>query len=174
MAGSTIPALACPLPIAVNTHVVLGHGSGGKLSADLVRDIFLPAFGNDALNRLDDQATLEMGSGRIAFSTDSFVVKPLVFPGGNIGELAIYGTVNDLAVGGAEPRYLSASFILEEGLPLETLRAIVNSMGNAAKRAGVFIVTGDTKVVERGSGDQIFINTSGIGVVPQGLTLSAS
>lgn len=174
MAGSTTPALACPLPIAVNTHVVLGHGSGGKLSADLVRDIFLPAFGNDALNRLDDQATLEMGSGRIAFSTDSFVVKPLVFPGGNIGELAIYGTVNDLAVGGAEPKYLSASFILEEGLPLETLRAIVNSMGDAAKRAGVSIVTGDTKVVEKGSGDQIFINTSGIGVVPQGLTLSAS
>jgi hydrogenase expression/formation protein HypE len=174
MGGSTTPALACPLPIAINTHVVLGHGSGGKLSADLVRDIFLPAFGNDALNRLDDQATLEMGSGRIAFSTDSFVVKPLVFPGGNIGELAVYGTVNDLAVGGAAPKYLSASFILEEGLPLETLRAIVNSMGDAAKRAGVFIVTGDTKVVEKGSGDQIFINTSGIGVVPQGLTLSAS
>jgi hydrogenase expression/formation protein HypE len=174
MAGSTFPALACPLPIAVNTHVVLGHGSGGKLSADLMRNIFLPAFGNDALNRLDDQASLEMGSGRIAFSTDSFVVKPLFFPGGNIGELAIYGTVNDLAVGGAEPKYLSASFILEEGLPLETLRTIVIAMSDAAKRAGVTIVTGDTKVVERGSGDQIFINTSGIGVIPQGLTLSAS
>jgi hydrogenase expression/formation protein HypE len=174
MAGSTFPALACPLPIAVNTHVVLGHGSGGKLSADLMRDLFLPAFGNDALNRLDDQASLEMGSGRIAFSTDSFVVKPLFFPGGNIGELAIYGTVNDLAVGGAEPKYLSASFILEEGLPLETLRTIVNAMSDAAKRAGVTIVTGDTKVVERGSGDQIFINTSGIGVIPPGLTLSAS
>lgn len=174
MAGSTVPALACPLPIAVNTHIVLGHGSGGKLSADLMRDLFLPAFGNAALNRMDDQASLEMGSGRIAFSTDSFVVKPLFFPGGNIGELAIYGTVNDLAVGGAEPKYLSASFILEEGLPLETLRTIVNAMSAAAKRAGVSIVTGDTKVVERGSGDQIFINTSGIGVIPQGLTLSAS
>lgn len=170
----TFSAIACPLPIAVNTHIVLGHGSGGKLSADLMRDIFLPAFGNAALNRLDDQASLEMGSGRIAFSTDSFVVKPLFFPGGNIGELAIYGTVNDLAVGGAEPKYLSASFILEEGLPLETLRRIVNAMRDAALRAGVSIVTGDTKVVEKGSGDKIFINTSGIGVIPEGLTLSAS
>ncbi|HVJ09809.1 MAG TPA: hydrogenase expression/formation protein HypE [Acidisarcina sp.] len=168
------PTLDCALPIPTNTHVVLGHGSGGRLSADLMRDIFLPAFGNDALNRLDDQASLEMVSGRIAFSTDSFVVKPLFFPGGNIGELAIYGTVNDLAVGGAEPRYLSASFILEEGLPLETLREIVNAMSAAAKRAGVLIVTGDTKVVEKGSGDQVFINTSGIGVIPADITLSAS
>ena len=103
MAGSVFPALACPLPISTNTHVVLGHGSGGRLSAELMRDIFLPAFGNAALDRLDDQAILEMGSGRIAFSTDSFVVKPLFFPGGNIGELAVYGTVNDLAVGGADP-----------------------------------------------------------------------
>jgi len=174
MAGSVVPALACPLPIATNTHVVLGHGSGGRLSAELMRDIFLPAFGNAALDRLDDQAILEMGSGRIAFSTDSFVVKPLFFPGGNIGELAIYGTINDLAVGGAEPKYLSASFILEEGLPLELLARIVTAMSAAAKRAGVSIVTGDTKVVERGSGDQVFINTSGIGCVPQGLQLSAS
>lgn len=174
MASSAFPALACPIPLAVNTHIVLGHGSGGKLSAELMRDIFLPAFGNAALNRLDDQALLEMGSGRIAFSTDSYVVKPLFFPGGNIGELAIYGTVNDLAVGGAEPKYLSASFILEENLPLETLRRIVNAMSEAARRAGVSIVTGDTKVVEKGSGDQVFINTSGIGVIPQGLTLSAS
>jgi len=166
--------LACSLPISTNTHVVLGHGSGGKLSADLMRDIFLPAFGNAALDRLDDQAILEMGTGRIAFSTDSFVVKPLFFPGGNIGELAVFGTVNDLAVGGAEPKYLSASFILEEGLPLELLSQIVNAMSAAAKRAGVSIVTGDTKVVERGSGDQVFINTSGIGCVPQGLQLSAS
>jgi hydrogenase expression/formation protein HypE len=174
MAGSVFPALACPLPISTNTHVVLGHGSGGRLSAELMHDIFLPAFGNAALNRLDDQAILEMGSGRIAFSTDSFVVKPLFFPGGNIGELAVYGTINDLAVGGAEPKYLSASFILEEGLPLELLAQIVNAMSAAAKRAGVAIVTGDTKVVERGSGDQVFINTSGIGCVPQGLQLSAS
>ncbi len=174
MASSVYPALACPLPISTNTHVVLGHGSGGRLSAELMRDIFLPAFGNAALDRLDDQAILEMGSGRIAFSTDSFVVKPLFFPGGNIGELAVFGTVNDLAVGGAEPKYLSASFILEEGLPLEILSQIVNAMSAAAKRAGVSIVTGDTKVVERGSGDQVFINTSGIGCVPQGLQLSAS
>ena len=171
---ATLSSLACPLPIAVNTHIVLGHGSGGKLSADLVRDVFLPAFGNPALNRLDDQASLQMASGRIAFSTDSFIVKPLFFPGGNIGELAIYGTVNDLAVGGAEPKYLSASFILEEGLPLETLRQIVKSMSDAAALAGVSIVTGDTKVVEKGCGDKIFINTSGIGVIPAGLTLSAS
>jgi hydrogenase expression/formation protein HypE len=174
VAGSVVPTLACPLPISTNTHVVLGHGSGGRLSAELMRNIFLPAFGNPALDRLDDQAILEMGSGRIAFSTDSFVVKPLFFPGGNIGELAVYGTINDLAVGGAEPKYLSASFILEEGLPLELLASIVNAMSAAAKRAGVSIVTGDTKVVERGSGDQVFINTSGIGCVPQGLQLSAS
>jgi hydrogenase expression/formation protein HypE len=174
VASFVFPAMACPLPISTNTHVVLGHGSGGRLSAELMRDIFLPAFGNAELDRLDDQAILEMGSGRIAFSTDSFVVKPLFFPGGNIGELAVYGTVNDLAVGGAEPKYLSASFILEEGLPLEVLARIVNAMSAAAKRAGVSIVTGDTKVVERGSGDQVFINTSGIGCVPQGLQLSAS
>lgn len=174
MAGSPFPALACPIPIATNTHVVLGHGSGGKLSAELMRDIFLPAYGNAALNRLDDQASLQLESGRIAFTTDSFVVKPLFFPGGNIGELAIYGTINDLAVGGADPRCLSAAFILEEGLPFETLRLIVNAMGEAARRVGVTIVTGDTKVVERGSGDQLFINTSGIGVIPDGLSLSSS
>jgi hydrogenase expression/formation protein HypE len=172
--ATTYPAPACPMPIAVNTHIVMGHGSGGRLSADLMRDIFLPAFGNAALNRLDDQACLEMGVGRIAFSTDSFVVKPIFFPGGNIGELAVYGTVNDLAVGGAEPKYLSASFILEEGLAIETLRTIVDAMSAAAKRAGVSIVTGDTKVVEKGSGDQIFINTSGIGLVPWGVNLSAA
>jgi hydrogenase expression/formation protein HypE len=171
---TTAPALACPLPIATHTHIVLGHGSGGKLSADLMRDIFLPAFGNPALNRLDDQAALSIASGRIAFTTDSFVVKPLFFPGGDIGELAVYGTVNDLAVGGATPLYLSASFILEEGLPIETLRRVVDSMSRAAQSAGVTIVTGDTKVVERGSGDQLFINTSGIGILPPNLTLSST
>ena len=139
-----------------------------------MRDIFLPAFGNDALNRLDDQATLEMGSGRIAFSTDSFVVKPLVLPGGNIGELAIYGTVNDLAVGGAEAEISERLFHSGRGPATRNTARHRDSMGVAAKRAGVSIVTGDTKVVEKGSGDQIFINTSGIGVVPQGLTLSAS
>ncbi len=174
MAGAVSPVLACPLPLAANQQVLLGHGSGGKLSAELMRTIFLPAFGSAELNRLDDQAALELGGSRIAFTTDSFVVKPLFFPGGNIGELAIYGTVNDLAVGGAEPKFLSASFILEEGLPLETLRRVVDAMGAAARRVGVSIVTGDTKVVEKGSGDQLFINTSGIGLLPANRQLSGS
>lgn len=174
MASSVFPAGSCPMPIAANTHIVLGHGSGGRLSADLMRDIFLPAFGNPALNVLNDQASLDLVSGRIAFSTDSFVIKPLFFPGGNIGELAVYGTINDLAVGGAEPRFLSAAFILEEGLSIETLRQVVNAMAEAARRVGVTIVTGDTKVVEKGSGDQLFINTSGIGLIPQGVSLSAA
>lgn len=174
MASSVFPASSCPIPIATNTHIVLGHGSGGKLSADLMRDIFLPAFGNPALDALNDQASLDFESGRVAFSTDSFVIKPLFFPGGNIGELAIYGTVNDLAVGGAKPKYLSAAFILEEGLSMETLRKVVNAMAEAARRVGVTIVTGDTKVVERGSGDQLFINTSGIGVIPKGVSLSSA
>lgn len=174
MASSVFPAGSCPMPIAANTHIVLGHGSGGRLSADLMRDIFLPAFGNPALNVLNDQASLDLTSGRVAFSTDSFVIKPLFFPGGNIGELAVYGTINDLAVGGAEPRFLSAAFILEEGLPIDTLRQVVNAMAEAARRVGVTIVTGDTKVVEKGSGDQLFINTSGIGLIPQGVSLSAA
>jgi hydrogenase expression/formation protein HypE len=171
MSTREIPAIACPLPLAVNSHVVLGHGSGGRLSAALMRDIFLPAFGNPVLNELNDQAVVRLAPGRVAFSTDSYVVKPLFFPGGSIGELAVYGTVNDLAVGGADPQYLSAAFILEEGLPLETLRRVVEQMAVAARRAGVSIVTGDTKVVEKGSGDQIFITTAGIGVIPDGLML---
>ncbi len=174
MASSVFPASSCPIPLVANTHIVLGHGSGGRLSADLMRDIFLPAFGNPALNALNDQASLNIENGRVAFSTDSFVIKPLFFPGGNIGELAVYGTVNDLAVGGAEPRYLSAAFILEEGLPMETLRQVVNAMAEAARSVGVAIVTGDTKVVEKGSGDQLFINTSGIGVIPKGVSLSSA
>ena len=164
-------AIMCPLPLAPKSHVVLGHGSGGRLSAALMRDIFLPAFGNPVLNELNDQAAVFMGPGRVAFSTDSYVVKPLFFPGGSIGELAVYGTVNDLAVGGAEPKYLSAAFILEEGLELDTLRRVVEEMAAAARRAGVCIVTGDTKVVERGCGDQLFITTAGIGVICDGLTL---
>ena len=166
--------LACPLPIPADQLIVLGHGSGGRLSARLTEDIFLPAFRNPALERLDDQASVEVPAGRIAISTDSYVVKPLFFPGGDIGELSVYGTVNDLAVGGATPKYLSAGFILEEGLPLETLRRIVASMAQAAQRCGVEIVTGDTKVVERGSGDGIFINTAGIGLIPAGVSLSAA
>src|SRR5436305_2897632 len=128
----------------------MGHGSGGRLTAQLIRDLFLPAFSNAVLDKLDDQAVLDVNSARIAFTTDSFVVTPLFFPGGNIGELAINGTVNDLAMSGATPLYLSAAFILEEGLPMEELAEVVRSMSAAAAAAGVAIVTGDTKVVNRG------------------------
>ncbi len=151
----------------------MGHGSGGKLSADLFRSMFLPAFSNSILDELNDQAFLDVGGVRLAFTTDSFIVKPIFFRGGDIGSLAVHGTVNDLAVGGATPLFLSAAFILEEGFPLESLQRVVCSMGEAAKRVGVRIVTGDTKVVEKGSCDGIFINTAGIGLIESGLRLSA-
>jgi hydrogenase expression/formation protein HypE len=153
---------------------VLGHGSGGRLTAELLRDVFLPLFTNPVLARMDDQAIVEIGGSRIAFTTDSFVVKPLFFPGGDIGSLAVHGTVNDLAMGGAKPLFLSAGFILEEGFPSDELRQIAASMAKAAAAAGVAIITGDTKVVEKGKGDGLFINTTGIGVVPDGVRLSAS
>lgn len=164
----------CPVPQSRYDRILLGHGSGGSLSSELLKRIFLPGFANETLSRLEDQATLNIGWGgeRLAFTTDSFVVKPLFFPGGDIGTLAVNGTVNDLAVGGAKPLFLSAAFILEEGLPLVDLERIVRSMRQAADVAGVSLVTGDTKVVDRGKGDQIFITTSGIGVVPQGRQLS--
>jgi hydrogenase expression/formation protein HypE len=165
--------LSCPLPLSSNDHVLLGHGSGGKLSAELVQQIFLPEFRNPALARLDDQAVLNVNGCRLAFTTDSFVVKPLFFPGGDIGSLAVHGTVNDLAMGGAQPLFLSAAFILEEGLPFDVLRRVVRSMTQAAKAAGVLVVTGDTKVVEKGSCDNLFINTTGIGLVPEGVEMSA-
>ena len=155
-------------------RILLGHGSGGKLSAELLRDVFLPLFRSPVLGRLDDQAVIEIGGVRLAFTTDSFVVKPLFFRGGDIGSLAVHGTINDLAMGGAEPLYLSAAFILEEGLDMETLRRVAESMARAAEAAGVEIVTGDTKVVEKGSGDGLFINTTGIGRVPPGVNLSAA
>jgi hydrogenase expression/formation protein HypE len=164
----------CPSPIAAKDTVLLGHGSGGRLSAELMRDIFLPAFANPVLARLEDQAVLEYGGTRLAFTTDSFVVKPLIFRGGDIGSLAVHGTVNDLAMGGARPLALSAAFILEEGFPMAELRLIAESMAAAARRVPVPIVTGDTKVVERGSGDGVYINTSGIGVVAEGVDLSAA
>ncbi|NBC84029.1 MAG: hydrogenase expression/formation protein HypE [Bacteroidetes bacterium] len=149
----------------MDKYIVLGHGSGGKLSQELIRNIFLRYFDNDTLNALDDSAVLPIEGNEIAFTTDSFVVDPIIFPGGDIGKLAICGTVNDLAVMGAVPNYLSAGFILEEGLSLKTLENVVKSMANTAKQAGIKIVTGDTKVVHKGQCDQLFINTSGIGLI---------
>ncbi len=170
------PFGSCPLPEAPGDRIVLGHGSGGRLSHRLLEELILPAFQSPILARRDDQAVLDLdpGGGRVAFTADSFVVSPLFFPGGDIGALAVHGTVNDLAMAGARPRYLSASFILEEGLPMETLRRVVASMASAARAAGVEIVTGDTKVVGKGSADKLFVNTSGLGVVPPGVVLSAS
>jgi hydrogenase expression/formation protein HypE len=176
MASTKISAASfgsCPLPISDHERIVLGHGSGGKLTADLIDQIFLPAFRNPILDKLDDQAVVSAGGARLAFTTDSFVVTPIFFPGGDIGQLAVNGTVNDLAMSGARPLYLSAAFILEEGLAVEDLRRVVRSMRSAAEEAGVEVVTGDTKVVNRGKGDQIFITTSGIGLVSDGVNLSA-
>jgi hydrogenase expression/formation protein HypE len=173
----TTPAIgeiSCPAPLAANGTVLLGHGSGGKLSAELVRDIFLPAFANPALAKLDDQAIVQVNGSRLAITTDSFVVKPLFFPGGDIGSLAVHGTVNDLAMGGARPLFLSAAFIIEEGLAMDVLRRVVESLQRAAASAGVQIVTGDTKVVEKGSGDGLFINTTGIGLLESDLEMSAN
>jgi hydrogenase expression/formation protein HypE len=164
---------SCPLPIFEHKQIVLGHGSGGKLTADLIEKVFLPAFGNPVLNKLDDQAVLTVGGARLAFTTDSFVVTPIFFPGGDIGRLAVHGTVNDLAMSGARPLYLSVAFILEEGLSVEDLRRVVESMRAAAEEAGVQFVTGDTKVVNRGKGDQIFITTTGIGVIEGAVHISA-
>jgi len=169
----TIAELSCPLPLPARDKVLLGHGSGGKLSAELLREVFLPAFHNPTLARLDDQAIVSLNGLRLAFTTDSFVVQPLFFPGGDIGSLAVHGTVNDLAMGGAQPLFLSAAFILEEGLALEVLQRVVESMRRAAVEVGVEIVTGDTKVVEKGSGDGLFINTTGLGLVPESVRLSA-
>jgi len=169
---------ACPVPQSRYDRILLGHGGGGLLTAELIQRLFVPAFSNDVLAALEDQATVRLGGDngkmapRIAFTTDSFVVKPLFFPGGDIGRLAVHGTVNDLAVGGARPLFLSAAFILEEGLPLSDLKRIVASMRDACAEAGVSLVTGDTKVVDRGKGDQVFITTSGIGLVPDGRALS--
>ena len=167
------PFADCPAPITRPEEILLGHGSGGKLTSQLIERVFLPAFRNPLLEALDDQAIFAIGESRVAFTTDSYVVTPIFFPGGDIGELAVNGTINDLAVGGAAPLFLSLAFILEEGLPIEDLRRIVASARRAAEEAGVRIVTGDTKVVGRGSGDKIFINTSGIGVVAPGHDLSS-
>lgn len=153
-------------------RILLAHGSGGELSHELIRDLFVAAFNNDRLAPMSDAAVLDaLPAGRPALTTDSYVVQPLVFPGGDIGELAVCGTVNDLAVMGAKPLYLSAGFILEEGLPLDTLEQVVASMAATAREAGVQIVTGDTKVVDRGAADGLFINTAGVGVIPTDVDL---
>jgi hydrogenase expression/formation protein HypE len=168
---------ACPLPASRYDRVVLAHGGGGRLTDDLVRQVFLPALGGPLLGALEDQATLPLvvaSGGRVAVTTDAFVVKPIFFPGGDIGSLAVHGTVNDLAVGGATPLYLTAAFVLEEGLPIADLERVVRSMRRACDESSVELVAGDTKVVDRGKGDQIFIATTGVGVVPAGLHLSIS
>ena len=153
-------------------QVELSHGSGGRAMAQLIEELFAAAFRNPWLDQRNDQACLDLPPGRIALTTDSYVVSPLFFPGGDIGSLAVHGTVNDLAMAGARPLHLSAGFILEAGFPLADLQRIVESMAGAARAAGVSIVTGDTKVVERGKGDGVFINTTGIGVIPEGIQLS--
>jgi len=159
----------CALPISNYPEIVLAHGSGGKLTQDLLQKIVLPQFRNELLEPLHDGAIFSANGVRLAFSTDSFVVSPIFFPGGDIGKLAVHGTVNDLAMCGARPLYLSAGFILEEGIPMEDFWRVVCSMRDAAAEAGVMLVTGDTKVVDRGKADKIFINTSGIGLVPEGV-----
>ena len=167
-AAPSFEGWTCPMPLRDYPTIVLGHGGGGQLSAELVEHLFLPALGGADAAALADSAVLTLPGSRIAYSTDSFVVRPLLFPGGSIGTLAVHGTVNDLAMSGATPIALSVGFILEEGLPMATLARIVHDLGAAAREAGGRIVTGDTKVVERGHGDGIYINTSGIGVVPPG------
>jgi len=159
--------LSCPVPRVADDRIVLAHGGGGRLTHQLIEKIFLPAFSNPMLEQRHDGAVLNLNGSRLAFTTDSFVVRPLIFPGGNIGDLAVNGTVNDLAMCGARPLYLSSGFILEEGLEMDTLRTVVTSMQEAAAKAGVQLVTGDTKVVDKGKGDGIFINTSGIGVIEE-------
>ena len=156
--------LACAVPAPAADRVQLGHGSGGKLSAALLRDRFLPHFGNPILEQLGDGAVLPALDGEAVISTDTFVVTPVEFPGGNIGSLAVHGTVNDVAMMGAEPRYLTAGFVIEEGLELELLDRVVSAMAAAAAQAGVTVVTGDTKVVERGKADHLYVNTTGLGI----------
>jgi hydrogenase expression/formation protein HypE len=164
-------SMQCPIPIRDYPNILLAHGGGGKLMHDLIGRMFLPAFKNKFSGKQHDGAVVKIGRGRLAFTTDSYVVHPLFFPGGDIGSMAIYGTVNDLAMCGARPLYLSAAFIIEEGLSTQTLWEVVDRMRVAAKRARVELVTGDTKVVDRGKGDGIFINTAGVGVVEHPLDI---
>ena len=167
-------SLSCPLSLGRHTTVQMAHGGGGRLMRELIERLFLPTFGSPAAAERHDSAAVTLGDQRIAFTTDSYVVRPLFFPGGDIGKLAVYGTVNDLAMSGAKPAYLSTGFILEEGLPFETLTRIVRSMADAASDCGVELVTGDTKVVDKGKGDEVFINTAGIGLIPPGVRIHPS
>jgi len=162
----------CPVPFQEYPEVLLAHGGGGKLSHQLIQQMFLPVFQNPLLGELHDGAVFEIGGSRFAFSTDSYVIDPIFFPGGDIGELAVNGTVNDLAMCGSAPLYISAAFIIEEGFPMADLSRIVGSMQSAAQKSGVLLVTGDTKVVDRGKGDKIFITTSGIGLIGKGIDIS--
>ena len=166
---------SCPLPLRGQDRVVIGHGGGGKLSAELIENVFLPAFGTSPEAELHDSALLDVrAANRLAFSTDSYVVRPLFFPGGCIGDLAVNGTVNDIAMSGAQPIALSAGFILEEGLRMNVLGRVVEEMGAAARSAGVRIVTGDTKVVDAGLADGLYVNTAGVGVIPDGVDIRPS
>jgi hydrogenase expression/formation protein HypE len=167
-------SLNCPLPFSGHTEITIAHGGGGRLTQNLIDRVFAPAFRNAALDQKHDGAALETGGVRLAFSTDSHVVSPLFFPGGDIGKIAVFGTANDLAMCGARPRWLSAGFILEEGLPMATLERVVASMRDAARAAGLELVTGDTKVVERGKGDGLYVNTAGIGVIEHAGTIAPS
>jgi hydrogenase expression/formation protein HypE len=171
-------ALSCGLPTFGYEEVVMAHGGGGRLSRDLIEQVFLPALGVEFEVAQRDSAVMEVGGTRLAFSTDSYVVQPLFFPGGSIGELAVNGTVNDLAMSGAKPLALSVAFVVEEGMPIETLREVARRLGQAAREAGVAVLTGDTKVIERrgSSGDQagLYLNTAGIGLVPEGIEIGAS
>lgn len=165
-------SMSCPIPISQYPHVLLAHGGGGRLMNNMIEQMFLPVFDNQFAGTRHDGAVFSAGNARLAFTTDSYVVRPLFFPGGDIGKMAIYGTVNDLAMCGARPLYLSLGMILEEGLPMETLWQVTQSIQAAAQIAGVQIITGDTKVVDKGKGDGIFINTAGIGVIEHDLTIS--
>ncbi|MEV7452087.1 MULTISPECIES: hydrogenase expression/formation protein HypE [Streptomyces] len=164
-------AWTCPAPLRDQPVVVMGHGGGGALSAELMEQVFTPAYGNSTLAALTDSAVLELGGARLAFSTDSYVVRPLFFPGGCLGDLAVNGTVNDLAMSGARPAYLSAAFVLEEGVELAVVERIARAMGAASEAAGVTIATGDTKVVESGHGDGVYVTTAGVGLVPAGVDI---
>jgi hydrogenase expression/formation protein HypE len=163
---------SCPIPISQYPHVLMAHGGGGKLMHQLLENVFGKAFSNPILNTRHDSAQFKVPAGKLAMTTDSYVVRPLFFPGGDIGSMAVHGTVNDLAMSGARPLYLSCAFIIEEGLPMETLWRVVCSMRDAAKKCGVQIITGDTKVVDKGKGDGLFINTTGIGVIEHEQTIA--